>query len=114
MISYTESDELWGQVNVVQPCGRDDLAYVFQEPVSVIPSDIRMIEQAAALLKVHPVALRRRAKAPLAFPPLLVDDDLASNLDLTSNQVRSYAREILSLQRFGARSSRFDKTGAWR
>jgi hypothetical protein len=77
-----------------------------------MPSDILTIKQAAAFLKVHPVTLRRRAKALLAFPPLLVDDDLASFLDLTTNRARSHAREILSFQRFGACSSRFDKKGA--
>ena len=85
-------------------------------PAAAPPSEpgVMTLEQEATFLNVHLVTLRRRGKALLALPPLLVDDDLASILDLTTNWVHSHAREILSFQRFGACSSRFDKSGAQR
>ena len=61
---------------------------------------------------VMAVTLRRRAKALLAFPRLLLGDDLAGILGLTTSWVRSHSQKILSFQRLGACSSRFVKTGA--
>ena len=73
---------------------------------------VMTLEQEAAFLNVHPVTLRLGAEAILVFPPLLIGDDLASILGVTTNWVRSNAQKILRFQRLGACSSQFGKTGA--
>jgi hypothetical protein len=83
-------------------------------PASALPieSGVMALEQGAVFLNIHPVTLRRRAKVLLAFPRLLLGDDLAGILGLTTSWVRSHSQKILSFQRLGACSSRFVKTGA--
>jgi len=92
---------------------RESAAFVCVSP-TVMPLDsaIPPIEQAAAFLKVYSVTLRRKATLLLAFLPLLLGDDLASILGLTTDRIRSHTRKILSFQRLDDCSSQSDKTGA--